>query len=181
MLRSIKHVSTGFIPTELLFGRKFDNPIFNRPEFQLVMPDSVKDFIVEHQELVENMNEYISTAVEIMEEAKVRQKFYNDHKCSSVDFKIGDVVKKKYYSISNAIKNKTASLDPKWAGPYKIIAKIGENLFVLSEIDKDEYLTSAHSSQLYYYHLREKIKITIPDVIRIPTNYKGNVRSNLNK
>ncbi len=173
MLRNIIHVSTGFAPSELMFGRKFHNPLFNRTDFQLAIPETVEDFELSFKETVDCMNNYATAAREMIEKSKIAQKFYVDLKHSDVEFKIGDIVKRQYYSASSAINNKTASLDKKYEGPFKIVAKIAHNVFVLSRVDRDEFYTTVHSNQLFTYNPREDIDIKIPDIIRIPTNRSG--------
>jgi len=176
MLRSIIHVSTGLTPSQLMFGRKLFNPLFNRLDCELVIPDSVEGFELNHNEMVETLKEYASKARELMEEAKVKQSYYHDLKVSESDFKIGDVVKKKYYVLSNALKNISSSLEPKFEAPLKIIGKLGSNIYILSKIDKNEFYTAAHSSQLFHYYSRESVSVEVPDEIKIPLNTSGKKR-----
>jgi len=176
MLRSVMHASTGFTPSELMFGRKMYNPLFNRPEFQLVIPDTVEGFDLNFKDMVETMKLYATTTRELMEECKIKQKFFHDKNVSEVIFNIGDVVKKRMYVLSSAIDQVASSLTYRFEPePLKIIGKLGENIYILSKLDKNEFYSAAHSSQIFHFNSRDPVDVTIPDEIRIPLNRMGKV------
>jgi len=178
MLRNVVHASTGFSPAELMFTRKLNNPLFPKPELQLLIPETVEGFELSFDDTLESMKKYTVMTRELMDNAKISQKFYADIKHSDVEFKIGDIVKRLYYSASSAINNKSATLDKRYEGPLKIIANPRNNVYVLSKLNENKYYTHTHAGQLFKYHLRDSVDVTIPDEIRVPTNRSGKVLSN---
>ena len=173
MLRNVIHVSTGFTPSELMFARKFENPLFNRSELQLIIPESVKDFELSFDDVLESMKKYTVLAREMIEKSKVSQKFYADMKHTDIHFKTGDIVKKQYYTVSSAIQNKSASLHKKFEGPYRVLTEIRNNVYLLGDISTGKYVTAAHACQLYIFNSRVPIVGTVPNNTLIPTNRSG--------
>jgi hypothetical protein len=176
MLRATIHCSIGMTPFELMFGRKYHNPIHDYLEFEIIFPETVTDFKLAKKELVERLEAYIAKAREYLVKAKIESKYFYDKKHTDKVFKVGDMVWKALFSLSSFAKGTCARLDPTWEGPYKVIALIGNEVYALSNLENDKFITAAHISQLAEFKSREeRPPFPEPIGVEIPPNTLGKI------
>lgn len=100
--------STGFSPHELVYGRKAVIPSEFANEQVLVT------FNQKFNDLFQKITETQALAVQNLEMAKLRCKYYYDRHIHPRRFNVGDLV---YHLVD---KRKT-KFDPHWKGPYEVI------------------------------------------------------------
>nr|GFB99515.1 reverse transcriptase domain-containing protein [Tanacetum cinerariifolium] len=82
----------------------------------------------------EDVGDMIRTDIpkERMQAAQDRQKNYADRKRKSMEFKIGDRVMLKVLPWKGAIRfGKRGKLNPRYVGPFKVLAKVGKVAYKL--------------------------------------------------
>jgi hypothetical protein len=80
------------------------------------------------------------------------------------------------FSLSSFAKETCSKLDPKWEGPYKVIALIGNEVYALSSFENDKFVTAAHISQLAEFKSRDVLPpFPEPIGVEIPPNTLGKI------
>ncbi|GKB09670.1 putative reverse transcriptase domain-containing protein [Tanacetum coccineum] len=111
------HTSIKATPFEALYGRQCQSPIFwtKFGDSQLTGP-----------EIVYETSENIIQIKSRIHAARDRQKSYADVRRKPLEFQVGDKVMLKVYSWKGVIRfDKRGKLNPRYIGPFKILAKVG--------------------------------------------------------
>nr|GFB26504.1 putative reverse transcriptase domain-containing protein [Tanacetum cinerariifolium] len=118
------HASIKAAPYELLYGRKYREPI---------CWNEVSERVIEGPELIEATNEKVVVAKEKLKESRSRQKSYADRHRRSLEFNPGDRVFLKVSPCRGVrrfrIKGK---LSPRFIGPFEILDRVGEVFYRLA-------------------------------------------------
>ncbi|GJV89052.1 putative reverse transcriptase domain-containing protein [Tanacetum coccineum] len=112
------HASIKAAPYEALYGRKCRSPICwaEVGEAQLTGP-----------ELIQETTEKIVLIKQRMQAAQDRQKSYADRKRKPMEFEVGDRVMLKVSPWKGVVRfGKRGKLNPRYVGPFKILAKVGK-------------------------------------------------------
>ncbi|GJR14767.1 putative reverse transcriptase domain-containing protein [Tanacetum coccineum] len=112
------HASIKAAPYEALYGRKCRSPVCwaEVGEAQLTGP-----------ELIQETTEKIVLIKQRMQAAQDRQKSYADRKRKPMEFKVGDRVMLKVSPWKGVVRfGKRGKLNPRYVGPFKILAKVGK-------------------------------------------------------
>ncbi|GKC10334.1 putative reverse transcriptase domain-containing protein, partial [Tanacetum coccineum] len=129
------HTSINAAPFEALYGRKCPSPICwaKFRESQLTGPE----FIHETTEKIVQIKSCIQAA-------RDRQKSYADVRRKPLEFQVGDKVMLKVSPWKGVIRfGKRGKLNPRYIGPFKIIAKVGT---VAYRLELPEQLSKFHST-----------------------------------
>lgn len=84
----------------------------------------------------------------IMHAQKCQKKAYDRKHFISHVFKVGALVLKKDFLKK---KRKGGKLDPKWVGPYKIVANLGRGLYQLEECASAQMIARVNGTHLKKY------------------------------
>nr|GFB72362.1 putative reverse transcriptase domain-containing protein [Tanacetum cinerariifolium] len=112
------HASIKAAPYEALYGRKCLSPVCwaEVGESQLTGP-----------ELIQETTEKIVLIKQMMQAAQDRQKNYADRKQKPMEFEIRDRVMLKVSSWKGVARfDKRGKLNPRYVGPFKVLAKVGK-------------------------------------------------------
>ncbi|GJR09113.1 putative reverse transcriptase domain-containing protein [Tanacetum coccineum] len=112
------HASIKAAPYEALYGRKYRSPVCwaEVGEAQLTGP-----------ELIQETTEKIILIKQRMQAAQDRQKSYADWKRKPMEFEVGDKVMLKVSPWKGVIRfGKRGKLNPRYVGPFKVLAKVGK-------------------------------------------------------
>ena len=139
VINSSPNDSTGFTPFELMYGLNPSMPI-NMLDNHSKVP-APEDFI-------KTMSEAITTAQNNIIKAQIQQKKHADKHRRDHQFKIGDLV---LLSNRNIPSDRSAKLNPKFEGPFRITTKFGDNSFKLDLPDKTRIHATFHASLLKPY------------------------------
>lgn len=152
-LRTAINETTGFRPDVLMFGRKINLPFvpLQPPESTIEYTD--QNYAAYAKEVVEKLQIGTEIAQRNIQEARTRQaKYYNEGRKSHT-FETGDWVLKRNHVLSNASKGITSSLATKFLGPYVLGKQIGENVFILEQINGKD-MGPINVDNIKKYHLR---------------------------
>ncbi|GJU86631.1 putative reverse transcriptase domain-containing protein [Tanacetum coccineum] len=117
------HASIKAAPYEALYGRKCRSPVCwaEVGEAQLTGP-----------ELIQETTEKIVLIKQRMQAAQDRQKSYADRKRKPMEFEVGDRVMLKVSPWKGVVRfGKRGKLNPRYVGPFKVLAKIGKVAYKL--------------------------------------------------
>ncbi|GJR79949.1 putative reverse transcriptase domain-containing protein [Tanacetum coccineum] len=117
------HASIKAAPYEALYGRKCRSPVCwaEVGEAQLTGP-----------ELIQETTEKIVLIKQRMQAAQDRQKSYADRKRKPMEFEVGDRVMLKVSPWKGVVRfGKRGKLNPRYVGPFKVIAKVGKVAYKL--------------------------------------------------
>ncbi|GKB05974.1 putative reverse transcriptase domain-containing protein [Tanacetum coccineum] len=112
------HASIKAAPYEALYGRKCRSPVCwaEVGEAQLTGP-----------ELIQETTKKIVLIKQRMQAAQDRQKSYADRKRKPMEFEVGDRVMLKVSPWKGVVRfGKRGKLNPRYVGPFKVIAKVGK-------------------------------------------------------
>ncbi|GKC98667.1 putative reverse transcriptase domain-containing protein [Tanacetum coccineum] len=111
------HTSIKAAPFEALYGQKFQSPICWA---------EVGDAQLTGPEIVHKTTEKIIQIKEHIQAARDRQKSYDDRRRKPLEFEVGDKVMLKVSPWKAVIRfGKRGKLNPRYIGPFKILAKVG--------------------------------------------------------
>ncbi|GJX36787.1 putative nucleotidyltransferase, ribonuclease H [Tanacetum coccineum] len=119
------HTSIKADPFEALYGRKCRSPICwaEVGDSQLTSP-----------EIIHETTEKIVQIKSRIQAARDRQKSYADVRRKPLEFQVGDKVMLKVSPWKGVIRfGKRGKLNPRYIGPFKLIAKIDEKLYFIEE------------------------------------------------
>ncbi|RWS01414.1 uncharacterized protein B4U79_16732, partial [Dinothrombium tinctorium] len=104
----------------------------------------VIDYDISFIDRLEELKECRECAFENLSREKQRQKEYYDRRCKASSHDVGD----KVLYCSHERHNK---LDPLFDGPYVIREKLGNNTFIISDIQNEDIRKTVHFQQLKHY------------------------------
>ncbi|GJW71486.1 putative reverse transcriptase domain-containing protein [Tanacetum coccineum] len=119
------HASIKVAPYEALYGRKCRSPMCwaEVGEAQLTGP-----------ELIQETTEKIVLIKQRIQAAQDRQKSYADLKRKPMEFEVGDRVMLKVSPRKGVVRfGKRGKLNPRYVGPFKVLAKVGKVAYRLEE------------------------------------------------
>ncbi|KAD4180362.1 hypothetical protein E3N88_28953 [Mikania micrantha] len=129
------HSSIGMPPYEMLYGRKCRTP---------VCWGEVGQRELANKKVVKVTNERIDQIRAHLEAAQDRQKSYADKRRRPIEFQVGDFVLLKVSPWKGVIRFiKRGKLSPRFIGPFKIIARIGE---VAYRLELPDELSGIHNT-----------------------------------
>ncbi|KAG8235303.1 hypothetical protein J437_LFUL014942 [Ladona fulva] len=132
-LRTARQETTGFSPAYLNLGRELraPNEAFrelsdaNRAPFE---PSSY------HQNLKDRLTKCYDSAKNQMRQASQRQARYFNLRRRNVDFPVGALVWRRNHVLSDAAKSRSAKLEPKFIGPFKVRRKATPTVYELETL-----------------------------------------------
>ncbi|GJV89299.1 putative reverse transcriptase domain-containing protein [Tanacetum coccineum] len=120
-------------PYEALYGRKCRSPVCwsEVRDSQLTGPELIRDTT---KKIVQIKNRLLT--------ARSRQKSYADRILNPLEFEVGDMVLLKVSPRKGAVRfGKRRKLSPRFIGPFKIVARLGDKLHMIKEpveiVDKE--------------------------------------------
>ncbi|KAD4180494.1 hypothetical protein E3N88_29085 [Mikania micrantha] len=129
------HSSIGMPPYEMLYGRKCRTP---------VCWGEVGQRELANKKVVKVTNERIDQIRAHLKAAQDRQKSYADKRRRPIEFQVGDFVLLKVSPWKGVIRfRKRGKLSPRFIGPFKIIARIGE---VAYRLELPDELSGIHNT-----------------------------------
>ncbi|GJW48838.1 putative reverse transcriptase domain-containing protein [Tanacetum coccineum] len=129
------HTSSKAAPFEALYGRKCRVPI---------RWDEVRDSQLTGPEIIHETTEQIVQSKSRIRAARDRQKSYAEVRQKPLEFQVGDKVMLKVSPWKGVIRfSKRGKLNPRYIGPFKIIANVGT---VAYRIELPEQLIRVHST-----------------------------------
>ncbi|GJV16346.1 putative reverse transcriptase domain-containing protein [Tanacetum coccineum] len=147
------HTSIKVAPFEALYGRKFRSPICWA---------KVGDAQLTGPEIVHETTEKIIHIKKRIQAARDRQKSYADRRRKPLEFEVGDKVMLKVLPWKGVIRfDKRGKLNPRYIGPFRIIAKVGTLAY---RIELLEQLSRVHSN----FHVSNLKKCFVDEPLAIP-------------
>ncbi|GJT72649.1 putative reverse transcriptase domain-containing protein [Tanacetum coccineum] len=140
-------------PFEALYGRKYRSPICRAEvgDAQLIAP-----------EIIHETTEKIIQIKKRIQAARDRQKSYADRRHKPLEFKVGDKVMLKVSPWKGVIRfGKRGKLNPRYIGPFRIIAKVGTLAY---RLELPEQLSRVHST----FHVSNLKKCFVDEPLAIP-------------
>ncbi|GKD69040.1 putative reverse transcriptase domain-containing protein [Tanacetum coccineum] len=137
----------------IYFGKGWDRhlPLAEVGDAQLTSP-----------EVVHETNEKIIQIKKRIQAARDRQKSYTDRRRKPLEFKVGDKVMLKVLSWKGVIRfGKREKLNPRYIGPFKILAKVGTLAY---RLELPEQLSRVHST----FHVSNLKKCFVDEPLVIP-------------
>ncbi|KAI3701131.1 hypothetical protein L2E82_45776 [Cichorium intybus] len=147
------HASIGRAPFEMLYGRKCRTPICWGEVGQQVLGST--EVVFKTTELIQKVRERLLTA-------QSRQKSYADRRRSDLEFQVGDYVILKVSPWKGVIRfRKRGKLGPRYIGPYRIVARVGE---VAYRLELPEQLSQIHDT----FHVSQLRKCVTEESTIVP-------------
>ncbi|GJX03718.1 putative reverse transcriptase domain-containing protein [Tanacetum coccineum] len=147
------HTSIKAAPFEALYGRKCRSPICWA---------EVGDSQLTGLEIIHETTEKIVQIKSRIQAARDRQKSYADVRRKPLEFQVGDKVMLKVSPWKGVIRfGKRGKLNPRYIGPFKIIAKVGT---VAYRLELPEQLSRVHST----FHVSNLKKCMSDEPLAIP-------------
>ncbi|GJS83925.1 putative reverse transcriptase domain-containing protein [Tanacetum coccineum] len=147
------HTSIKAAPFEALYGRKCRSPICWA---------EVGDSQLTGPEIIHETTERIVQIKSHIQAARDRQKSYADVRRKPLEFQVGDKVMLKVSPWKGVIRfGKRGKLNPRYIGPFKIIAKVGT---VAYRLELPERLSRVHST----FHVSKLKKCMADEPLAIP-------------
>ncbi|GJZ63250.1 putative reverse transcriptase domain-containing protein [Tanacetum coccineum] len=129
------HTSIKAAPFEALYGRKCQSPIYWA---------EVGDAQLTGLEIVRETTEKIIQIKHRLQASRDRQRSYADKRRKPLEFQVGDKVMLKVSPWKGVIRfGKRGKLNPRYIGPFKILAKVGT---VAYRLELPEKLSRVHST-----------------------------------
>ncbi|GKB46514.1 putative reverse transcriptase domain-containing protein [Tanacetum coccineum] len=147
------HTSIKAAPFEALYGQKCRSPICWA---------EVGDAQLTGPEIVHETTEKIIQIKKRIQAARDRQKSYADRRRKPLEFKVGDKVMLKVSPWKGVIRfGKRGKLNPRYIGPFRIIAKVG---MLAYRLELPEQLSRVHST----FHVSNLKKCFVDEPLAIP-------------
>ncbi|GFS56317.1 retrovirus-related Pol polyprotein from transposon 17.6 [Trichonephila clavipes] len=138
-LRTVSHDSTGYTPSELVYGKNLRTP--ETLVMEHWMEPEEGDLVTEYMfKLINRLKRCQEVAINKMEEMQVKRKTYYDKNAVKREFKDGDLV----LVLATSRTNKLAV---QWIGPGTILNKISETNYLVEIPGRRE------SSQIYHINM----------------------------
>ncbi|GFU09452.1 retrovirus-related Pol polyprotein from transposon 297, partial [Trichonephila clavipes] len=146
-LRTVSHESTGYTPSELVYGKNLRTPETLVMEHWME-PEEEGDLVTEYMfKLVNRLKRCQEVAINKMEEMQVKRKTWYDKNAVKREFKDGDLV----LVLATSRANKLAVL---WIGPGTILNKISETNYLVEIPGRRETSQIYHINMLKPYYKR---------------------------
>ncbi|GJS89691.1 putative reverse transcriptase domain-containing protein [Tanacetum coccineum] len=147
------HTSIKAAPFEALYGRKCRSPI---------CWTEVGDAQLTGPEIVHETTKKIIKIKKRIQAARDRQKSYADRRRKPLEFEVGDKVMLKVSPWKMVIRfRKRGKLNPRYIGPFRIIAKVGTLAY---RLELPEQLSRVHST----FHVSNLKKCFVDEPLTIP-------------
>ncbi|GJR38349.1 putative reverse transcriptase domain-containing protein [Tanacetum coccineum] len=147
------HASIKAAPFEALYGRKCRSP---------VCWAEVGDARLTGPELVHETTEKIVQIKQRMQAARDRQKSYADVRRKPLEFQVGDRVMLKVSPWKGVVRfGKRGKLNPRYIGPFKVLAKVGT---VAYRLELPQQLSRVHST----FHVSNLKKCLSDEPLAVP-------------
>ncbi|GJS52901.1 putative reverse transcriptase domain-containing protein [Tanacetum coccineum] len=147
------HASIKAAPFEALYGRKCRSP---------VCWAEVGDARLTGPELVHETTEKIVQIKHRMQAARDRQKSYADVRRKPLEFQVGDRVMLKVSPWKGVVRfGKRGKLNPRYIGPFKVLAKVGT---VAYRLELPQQLSRVHST----FHVSNLKKCLSDEPLAVP-------------
>nr|GEZ89178.1 putative reverse transcriptase domain, ribonuclease H-like domain, aspartic peptidase domain protein [Tanacetum cinerariifolium]GEZ95331.1 putative reverse transcriptase domain, ribonuclease H-like domain, aspartic peptidase domain protein [Tanacetum cinerariifolium] len=129
------HASIKAAPFEALYGRKCRSPIYWA---------EVRDAQLTGPKLIHETTEKIVQIKQRIQAARDRQKSYADVRRKPLEFQVGDGVMLKVLPWKGVIRfGKREKLNPRYIGPFKVLAKVGT---IAYRLELPQKLSTVHST-----------------------------------
>ncbi|GJY37625.1 putative reverse transcriptase domain-containing protein [Tanacetum coccineum] len=147
------HASIKAAPFEALYGRKCRSP---------VCWAEVGDAQLTGPELIHETTEKIVQIKQRIQAARDRQKSYADVRHKPLEFQVGDRVMLKVSPWKGVVRfGKRGKLNPRYIGPFKVLAKVGT---VAYRLELPQQLSRVHST----FHISNLKKCLSDEPLAIP-------------
>ncbi|KAK1432277.1 hypothetical protein QVD17_09172 [Tagetes erecta] len=147
------HASIKMAPFEMLYGRKCRTP---------VSWGEVGQRELAHKDVVAKTNEKIDIVRARLKAAQDRQKAYADRRRRSIEFQVGDFVLLKVSPWKGIIRfRKRGKLSPRYIGPFKILARVGQ---VAYRLELPSKLNGIHDT----FHVSQLRKCLADEMAYVP-------------
>ncbi|GFV97483.1 retrovirus-related Pol polyprotein from transposon 297 [Trichonephila clavipes] len=156
-LRTVSHESTGYTPSELVYGKNLRTPETLVMEHWME-PEEEGDLVTEYMfKLINRLKRCQEVAINKMEEMQVKRKTWYDKNAVKREFKDGDLV----LVLATSRANKLAV---QWIGPGTILNKISETNYLVEIPGRRETSQIYHINMLNPYYKRpEHVNVIIND------------------
>ncbi|GFY14074.1 retrovirus-related Pol polyprotein from transposon 297 [Trichonephila clavipes] len=156
-LRTVSHESTGYTPSELVYGKNLRTPETLVMEHWME-PEEEGDLVTEYMfKLINRLKRCQEVAINKMEEMQVKRKTWYDKNAVKREFKDGDLV----LVLATSRANKLAV---QWIGPGTILNKISETNYLVEIPGRRETSQIYHINMLKPYYKRpEHVNVIIND------------------
>ncbi|GFX05921.1 retrovirus-related Pol polyprotein from transposon 412 [Trichonephila clavipes] len=156
-LRTVSHESTGYTPSELVYGKNLRTPETLVIEHWME-PEEEGDLVTEYMfKLINRLKRCQEVAINKMEEMQVKRKTWYDKHAVKREFKDGDLV----LVLATSRANKLAV---QWIGPGTILNKISETNYLVEIPGRRETSQIYHINMLKPYYKRpEHVNVIIND------------------
>ncbi|KAK9077569.1 hypothetical protein SSX86_005906 [Deinandra increscens subsp. villosa] len=129
------HSSIGMPPYEMLYGRRCRTPVFWGEVGQRELA---------HKMVIKIADEKLDMIRARLKAAQDRQKSYADKRRRPIEFKKGDMVLLRVSPWKGVIRfRKRGKLSPRFIGPFKILARVGDNAY---QLELPEELSGIHNT-----------------------------------
>ncbi|GFV18088.1 retrovirus-related Pol polyprotein from transposon 297 [Trichonephila clavipes] len=146
-LRTVSHESTGYTPSELVYGKNLRTPDTLVMEHWME-PEEESDLVTEYMfKLINRLKRCQEVAINKMEEMQVKRKTWYDKNAVKREFKDGDLV----LVLATSRANKLAV---QWIGPGTILNKISETNYLVEIPGRRETSQIYHINMLKPYYKR---------------------------
>ncbi|GFT34623.1 retrovirus-related Pol polyprotein from transposon 17.6 [Trichonephila clavipes] len=146
-LRTVSHESTGYTPSELVYGKNLRTPETLVMEHWME-PEEESDLVTEYMfKLINRLKRCQEVAINKMEEMQVKRKTWYDKNAVKREFKDGDLV----LVLATSRANKLAV---QWIGPGTILNKISETNYLVEIPGRRETSQIYHINMLKPYYKR---------------------------
>ncbi|GFW52786.1 retrovirus-related Pol polyprotein from transposon 297 [Trichonephila clavipes] len=146
-LRTVSHESTGYTPSELVYGKNLRTPETLVMEHWME-PEEEGDLVTEYMfKLINRLKRCQEVAISKMEEMQVKRKTWYDKNAVKREFKDGDLV----LVLATSRANKLAV---QWIGPGTILNKISETNYLVEIPGRRETSQIYHINMLKPYYKR---------------------------
>ncbi|GJY49156.1 putative reverse transcriptase domain-containing protein [Tanacetum coccineum] len=153
ILEDIYHASIKAAPFEALYGQKYRSP---------VCWAEVRDAQLTGPKLIPDTTEKIVQIKIRIQAARDRQKSYADVRRKPLEFQVGDRVMLKLLPWKGVIRfGKRGKLNPRYIGPFKVLAKVGT---VAYKLELPQQLSRVHST----FHVSNLKKCLSDESLAIP-------------
>ncbi|GFT67198.1 retrovirus-related Pol polyprotein from transposon 17.6 [Trichonephila clavipes] len=151
-LRTVSHESTGYTPSELVYGKNLRTPETLVMEHWME-PEEEGDLVTEYMFKLINRLKDVKVAINKMEEMQVKRKTWYDKNAVKREFKDGDLV----LVLATSRANKLAV---QWIGPGTILNKISETNYLVEIPGRRETSQIYHINMLKPYYKKGQNTLT---------------------
>lgn len=153
-VRTTVNRSTGYTSTFLNLGRELPSPmdrILTGRSGAAVAPSARAEYAAE---LRSKMTEALRKARRNLKTARAQQKAQYDRSHRDIHYEVGDLVLRRNHVLSDASKKFSASLAPKWSGPYRVKEKLSSLVYKLADMRSKPAGGPVHVCDLKRYTAR---------------------------